>query len=239
MKTTVFITLAAASVMFAQPLVAQQKVPVQFAKGASSATVKGSIKGDVYRDYVLNARAGQNMSVTMTNPDGRAFFNVMSPGSTGEAVFIGSNEGNRFTGPVPGNGATTIRVYQMRATGRRGEVASYSLMIGVNGRPASVSNDALVPGTGFNATATIRCVAEPDKPMSSCKAGVKRTGNGSGTVHISTPDGGSRVITYRNGRPVSSDSENSMNVQRRGDTSIIRIGDVEVYEIVDAFVVGG
>lgn len=121
----------AAVLLAATPVVAQQKVPVQFAKGASSATVKGTLSGDQYRDYVVNARAGQAMTVTLVNPDGRAFFNVLAPGSTGEAVFIGSSEGNSFKGPVPGTGATTVRVYQMRASGRRGEVANYTLTIGI------------------------------------------------------------------------------------------------------------
>lgn len=132
-----FATIATAAI--ATPVVAQQKVPVQFAKGASSATMKGTITGEQYRDYVVNARAGQTMTVTLTNPDGRAYFNVMAPGSTGEAVFIGSTEGNSFKGPVPGTGANTIRVYQMRATGRRGEVANYTLAIGVAGAASSAT----------------------------------------------------------------------------------------------------
>lgn len=228
---------AIAAIGVAAPAAAQQKVPVQFAKGASSATLKGTIKGEQYRDYVVNARAGQTMTVTLTNPDGRAYFNVMAPGSTGEAVFIGSTEGNSFKGPVPGTGANTIRVYQMRATGRRGEVANYTLTIGVGGSAAS--NDAKVAGTGYNATASIRCVAEPGKPMAPCKAGVKRTGNGSGTVHVTTPDGGSRVITFSGGKAVRSDSQAGLSVERRGDVSVVRIGTVEVYEIPDAFVFGG
>jgi hypothetical protein len=126
------IWMAAAMLALAVPAAAQQKVPVQFAKGASSATVKGKLSGDQYRDYLVNARAGQAMTVTLANPDGRAFFNVLPPGSSGEAVFIGSSEGNSFKGPVPGNGATTVRVYQMRASGRRGEVADYTLTIGVH-----------------------------------------------------------------------------------------------------------
>ena len=130
---------ALALALLATPAVAQQKVPVQFAKGASSATLKGSISGDQFRDYLVNARAGQTLSVTLTNPDGRAYFNVLPPGSTGEAVFIGSTEGNSFRGPVTANGNTTVRVYQMRASGRRGEVAAYTLSIGVSGAAAGTA----------------------------------------------------------------------------------------------------
>ena len=35
-----------------------------------------------------------------------------------------------------------------------------------------------VPGTGYHATAKIPCVAEPNKPMSQCDAGVKRAARG-------------------------------------------------------------
>ncbi len=240
MRKTILACSMLSFAVSAVPALAQQRVPVQFAKGASSATMKGTIKGDQYRDYLVNARAGQTMTVTLTNPDGRAFFNVLPPGSADEAVFVGSSSGNSFRGPVPGNGNTTVRVYQMRVTARRGEVANYSLAVGVSGATSSSRpNDARVPGTGYNATAAIRCVAEPDKPMADCQAGVKRTGNGSGTVHVATPDGGSRVITFRNGKAVSSDSQAGIYSERRGDTSIVRVGTVEVYEIPDAFIVGG
>jgi hypothetical protein len=139
---------AASGLLLAVPLAAQQKVPVQFATGASSATVRGTIKGDQFRDYQVNARVGQTLSVTLVNPDGRAFFNVLPPGSTGEAVFVGSTSGNSFKGPAPANGATTVRVYQMRATARRGEVANYSLSIGITGatgagKPVAVKLDDL------------------------------------------------------------------------------------------------
>jgi hypothetical protein len=139
MRTLILAFSALSLAVAAVPALAQQKVPVQFAKGASSATMKGTIKGDQYRDYTVNARAGQTMTVTLSNPDGRAFFNVLPPGSTGEAVFVGSTSGNSFRGPVPGNGATTVRVYQMRATARRGEVANYSLTIGIGGGSSSAA----------------------------------------------------------------------------------------------------
>lgn len=154
------IAVAAVALLVAVPVVAQQKVPVQFSKGSSSTTVKGSIKGEQYRDYLVNARTGQTLSVSMSNPDGRAYFNVMPPGSAGEATFIGSTEGNSYRGPIAGNGNTTVRVYQMRATGRRGEVANYTLSIGVSGgstgggqaaggaRPASVNDLVGSDGVG-------------------------------------------------------------------------------------------
>lgn len=224
------------TLLIGAPLAAQQTVPVQFARGASSTTVKGTIKGDQYRDYLVNARAGQVMTVKMTTSNLAAYFNVLPPGSNGEAQFIGSTSGLNFEGPVQANGNTRIRVYLMRSAARRGETSNYTLAIAVGG---SGTTDAKVAGTDYSATASIRCVAEPDKPMTMCKAGVKRSGNGGGTVHVSTPDGGSRVITFRNGKAVQSDSNAGIYTERRGDTTIVRIGTVEVYEIPDAFIIGG
>ena len=179
MKQVVLAIAALAAFGVAAPVAAQQKVPVQFAKGASSATLKGTIKGEEYRDYVVNARAGQTMTVTLTNPDGRAYFNVMAPGSTGEAVFIGSTEGNSFKGPVPGTGANTIRVYQMRATGRRGEVANYTLAIGIAGSAAAAPAKA-----GYSDLVGARAAGALDEMGRRGFTNVDgfQSGNGSGTI---------------------------------------------------------
>ncbi|WP_164155672.1 hypothetical protein [Sandarakinorhabdus rubra] len=244
MKKALISSIVSVCALIAQPALAQQQTAVTFARGAISTTLKGSIKGNQYRDYIVNARAGQTMTVRLTNPDGRAYFNVMAPGSTGEAVFIGSTQGNNFSGPVPGTGANTVRVYQMRASGRRGATANYTISIGVTGRGAAVggmrpSVDAKVPGTNYNATAEIPCITAAGMAKTRCKAGVMRMAMGEATVEIATADGGQRHIYFKNGRASSSDANAPMRVTRQGDVSIIRIGTVEVYEIVDAFVVGG
>lgn len=234
------IAIAAASgLLVAMPSVAQQKVPVQFAKGATSATVKGTIRGDQFRDYQVNARAGQTLSVTLANPDGRAIFNVLPPGSTGEALFVGSTSGNSFRGPVAANGITTVRVYQMRATARRGETANYSLTIAVSGAAPRASADAKVAGTKYNATADISCVVTPGGPAGACKAGVIRRGQGNATVEMQTPDGGQRSITFTGGKPTGSNAGMPLRSSRDGDITTVRIGATEVYFIPDAFVSGG
>jgi hypothetical protein len=238
MKQVFIAATVAFGLGLAPPVAAQQKVPVQFAKGASSSTIKGTIKGDLFRDYTVNARAGQTMSITLANPDGRAFFNVLPPGSSGEAVFIGSTSGNSFKGPVPGNGATTVRVYQMRATARRGEVASYTLTIGIGGG-ATASTDAKVAGTSYNATATVRCGRNADELTGRCDAGVKRGSNGAASVSLKTPQNGRRTLQFRGTNVVSTDGGVPFQVRRYGDINVISVGQYEVYEIPDALIVGG
>lgn len=225
-----------------QPAVADNGIQtqrVQFAKGANSAVVKGTIKGSQTIDYVLHASQGQSMNVSMATDNGANYFNILAPGETEVAFFNGSVSDNQYEGTLPATGDYKIRVYLMRSAARRNEVANYRLETIVSG-PAhgSTSHDALVPGTGFHATSKVPCVAEPNKPMSQCDAGVKRTPGG-GSVHVTTPDGGSRVITFRDGKVSGTDAGTPFRVERRGDWSIVRIGAVELYEIPDALVFGG
>ena len=212
---------------------------VQFAKGANSATVEGTIKGYQSVDYVLHASQGQSMNVSMATRNTATYFNILAPGETQVAFFNGSVSDNQYEGTLPATGDYKIRVYMMRSAARRNEVADYRLEMIVSG-PAhgSASHDALVPGTSYHATAKIPCVAEPNKPMSPCDAGVKRTAGG-GTVHVTTPDGGSRVITFHDGKVSATDANAPFKTDRRDDWTIVRIGTVEVYEIPDALIFGG
>ena len=107
--------------------------PLQFAKGASSAAVKGSIKGGATIDYKLRAKAGQTMNVALKTSNAANYFNVLPPGSKDVAIFIGSSEGNEWTGAVPSEGEYTIRVYLMRSAARRNETANYTLTVGITG----------------------------------------------------------------------------------------------------------
>ncbi|EGV17627.1 hypothetical protein [Thiocapsa marina] len=105
---------------------------VQFKKGATSATVEDTIKGYQSVDYVLGARAGQSMNVSMATDNSANYFNILAPGKNDEAMFIGSTSGNQFEGILPANGDYKIRVYLMRSAARRGEAANYRLEMIIN-----------------------------------------------------------------------------------------------------------
>ncbi|WP_157090855.1 hypothetical protein [Erythrobacter dokdonensis] len=220
------------------PVIAQHVEQIHFARGATGTTIDGTIVGREYVDYQVGLSAGQMFAVSLQERGGSPYFNIIEPGAGDVAIYNSSVNGQQFEARTTQGGTYTIRVYQMRAQGRRGERASYRLTVSATGRGASHSSDALVSGTPYHATAMIRCVAEPDRPMANCNAGVVRRGS-SATVHIDTPDGGERTILFRGGRAVSSDSEAGIYVERRGDSSVVNIGTVEVYEIPDAFVMGG
>jgi hypothetical protein len=108
---------------------------VQFARGASSSTIRGVIRGYQTVDYILGARQGQTLTVALRTSNRSAYFNVL-PVRGDEAIFNGSIRGPRYTGRLPQTGDYRIRVYLMRNAARRGEQASFSLDVGISGIPA-------------------------------------------------------------------------------------------------------
>jgi hypothetical protein len=238
-KTLVWV-LAAVGLLLAWPASAQQETVVAFAKGAGSATLKGSIKGDQDHSYFVEAQTGQTMTVKLAATKGSAEMNVWAPGND-TAISLGADDPYNVTVVLPASGRYKVQVYQMRASARRGETANYALTIGVTGgaSAAKQSHDALVAGTKYHATADISCVTTPGSKPAACKAGVIRKGGGNAVVEMQTPDGGQRRITFTGGKATGSDASANMIATRDGDITTVRIGAVEVYLIPDAFVFGG
>ena len=143
--------LVTAPAVLAEGAIREQQV--QFKKGESGTTIKGSIKGDQTVDYKLRANAGQTMVVKFKPSNASAYFNVLPPGSD-EAIFIGSTSGNDFSGNLVASGEYTIRVYLMRNAARRNESAKYTLDIGVSG-------DAKKSGAAAPAAATTAASLTP------------------------------------------------------------------------------
>jgi len=229
--------------------------PLRFAKGASSATVKGTLKGGQTIDYKVGAKAGQSMTVGLKTTNGANYFNVLPPGSNDVAVFVGSTGGNDWTGQLDADGTYTIRLYLMRSAARRNEVANYTLAVGITGaaakaqaKPAaaaaSTPDTAMRAGEGrFDATGDVRCAQAKGQPMSQCAFGVARAGGGTATVAITRPDGRKRFIFFDKGKATGADlSQADGNVQfrarRQAGDYLIEIGD-ERYEIFEAVVFGG
>lgn len=109
--------------------VAQTRVTtVQFERGTDSISISDQIKGRESIDYLLSAKAGQAMVVSLESSNRFTYFNIMPPG-TDVAIFVGSTLGNRFEGILPATGDYTVRVYLVRAAARRDEKASFTLEI--------------------------------------------------------------------------------------------------------------
>ena len=236
------LTLSAPAPVSAQPAPPRQ-VRVTFAKGASSATVKGQMKGDADVDYVVRAAAGQTLSVTLKASNRSNYFNVLPPGSADVAMHV-AQDGQPYTGLLPTDGDYNVRVYLMRSAARRNEVSNYELTISVTGHalaPLPASKDALVPGTPFHASASITCLPMPygDPKPQQCEAFVIRRGT-DGTATVEIPSKGfTRRILFVQGKPVASDSSEKMTVTRQGDVTTVKFESGEYYEIVEALVIGG
>jgi hypothetical protein len=119
---------------------------VEFARGAESAVVEGSITGYETVDYLLGASAGQSMNVSMATDNTSNYFNVLAPGETEVAMFIGSTAGNQFEGVLPATGDYTVRVYLMRNAARRNEVANYRLEMIIAAAEAASSGGTTMGG---------------------------------------------------------------------------------------------
>lgn len=129
---TVSAALLALPATTATAQVAAERVErVQFARGASSATVRGRIRGYQMVDYLVNARAGQQMTVEFASRGRFTYFLVRAPGSE-DNLFDGSTSGNSARLTLEESGNYRIRVFLMRNAARRGESSNYSLNIRVS-----------------------------------------------------------------------------------------------------------
>ncbi|MGZ8273171.1 MAG: hypothetical protein ACXWUM_04590 [Burkholderiaceae bacterium] len=244
---TVALLLAMGAVVTPEALAAAEAgathgKPVQFAKGKSSAQVRGSIKGERDAAYTVNARAGQTLAVSLTSANGSLNFNINAPGSN-ESMFIGSVQGAKASVVLPADGSYVVQVYLMRNAARRNESASYTLDVAVTGQPLPplpVSQDALVPGTRFHATAAVPCQTLGSEASATCNAFVTRRGrDGSATVELRGPNGLGRNVLFVKGQPVASDSAQPMTSSRQGDLTTVRLGSDERYDVPDALLTGG
>lgn len=250
MKTMTTLALAAFAVLALAGSVQAGEVPaaprkerVVFAKGVSSATIKGTLKGGADVDYLLRAAAGQTLTVKLQGTNPQNDFNVLPPGSTDVAMFVSNITGARsWSGVLPADGDYAIRVYLMRPAARRNESSNYTLTVAVTGeplRPLPAARDAKIAGTAYHATAKVPCALPYQPDVKSCDAGVVRRGkDGTATVEVIGPTGVQRRILFVQGKLAASDGMEAPSASRRGDVTTVEVGS-ERYEVPDAFLNGG
>lgn len=244
---TLRVSLALGLLAIALPTLAEiQSVPVQFDKGRSSANLSGSLKGEQIVDYLLRARAGQTMNVVFSPSNASAYFNVLPPGSQGEAIFIGSSEGNEWHGTLPADGEYRVRTYLMRSAARRNESSSYTLAIGITAASAvdAGTSHSQRAGQGeFDARGSIPCARFQGQPMSTCTFAVALDPGGNPSVKVMFADGHVRFIRFENGQArdadlSQADGDMSLSASKEAGLYLIRAGQ-ERYEIPEALVFGG
>lgn len=107
---------------------AQSKVRVKFAKGASSSTVKGTIAGYKYIDYIIRAKSGQTMSIKLTSANAACSF-AMFYSDMKEVE--DANDVQEFSRNVDVDDDYIVRVLLPRSAARRKESAIFSLKISI------------------------------------------------------------------------------------------------------------
>lgn len=117
-------------------LPAQEVVPIRFAPGTSRATINGTVQGHGYIDYVLGAKAGQEMTATLTvsgtNGHGAAFFNILPAGKDFGGPYVGSTDDDSTAEVIlPEDGDWAIRVYLMGNDRDADKTVGYSIDVTV------------------------------------------------------------------------------------------------------------
>jgi heat shock protein HslJ len=135
---------------------------------------------------------------------------------------------------------------QQLGGGPRGYVDAEYLKpaISPNGSAAMGPDDsALRAGQGnFDASGSLSCALSADQPMAECGFGGARSGGGYAAVIVTKPDGRSRAIFFRMGRPIGADvseaeGHGEFSATKEGNLQRIRIGN-ERYGTPDAVVLG-
>ena len=244
--------LIATGLLVSAPLAMADKVTterVKFASGTSGASIDGKIMGHDTMQYLVGASGGQAMTVSLATKSTSTYFNIFAPDKkpgADEAMFAGDRDGSTFQGKLPATGDYLIQVYLFRSAARKNETAVFTLDVEIKAADATADGaggDTKVAGTDFNATGSMPCAREAGQPMGSCEFGVIREGNGKGSITISWPDGGSRVIFFEAGKPVGYDESEAdggakMTVEQNADLFMVKIGK-QRFEFPDAVINGG
>lgn len=105
-------------------------VRVQFASGTTGATITDRITGRESVNYVLGARDGQFLTVSLRPDNQSADFNVYIPGRGpgDEALFSSDAGGREYRGQLYVSGDHTVSVFLNRNAARQGETANYDIV---------------------------------------------------------------------------------------------------------------
>lgn len=215
---------------------------VSFSKEGKSATLIGRIKGYDYIDYLVPARAGQTLKVSLKGSHRANYFNLLPPNSSDVAMVSGEWSHNQANSLLPDDGIYTIRVFLIRAAARRNETSHFSLAVSIDGQALGAltdNDDSLVPKTRYHAQSQVQC-RPPYSQLRVCDIGVIRRGrDGTATVELTWEMTGLRRILFVKGQPVSTDTTSVMSVDRNEHGWRVSFDGDESYEIPEAIVFGG
>ena len=114
--------------LFSTNISAQSKVRVRFAKGTTSTTIKGTVAGYKYVDYIIGAKSGQTMSVNLKASNAACSFVMFYSDlkNVDEATEV-----TEITRNVDVDDNYIVRVLLPRSAARRKESSTFSLKISI------------------------------------------------------------------------------------------------------------
>lgn len=126
---TIVLLIGCAAIFLPSPANAQKGMvitkSVRFAKGKSSAVVKSGAQDYTTYAYTLQAKEGQEMTVSVSSPNDNVRFTVFSPGGLG--AFSGEEDLTEWTDMLPKTGTYKIMVFSTSDVG----ASAYKLKISV------------------------------------------------------------------------------------------------------------
>lgn len=247
---TIFCALTASAPTLAQDGRSER---IEFPEGASETTIRDSIEGRQFVDYLVRARAGQEMQVILETDHLANYFNIYEPGTRPQfdaAIYVGSIHGPSYAGTLPSDGDYLIRVYLMRSAGRRGEIAGYALTIKITGEPIaaptyrapsalSYAGQLLDWPARIDAKGYIPCSSRSGALDAQCEFRVLRNRSGA-TIYVVKPDTQTAVrLLYFETDRFSTNDEAELSWTRRDDNWGVGVSGEEFYLVPDALIWGG
>lgn len=92
---------------------------------------------------------------------------------------------------------------------------------------------ALAPATEPASAFEIPCARYVGQPMTRCRAESKRGAGGVVEVLVTWPDGGTRMLQFRDGTPAGTNGRGEFRYVREGGLNMIRVGVSERFEITE------
>lgn len=238
------VMLTCASVLISNPLQAQQRQTKRLSipTGKTSVSATGSITGYQDIDYIVNAAAGQTMTVTLKTNKTSNYFLVYGPNDSETAIYNSDAGEQTWTSTLQQSGDHVVRVYLYRNAARNNVKANFTVTVTVK-NSAGKSGDAKVAGTKFNATSIINAALTPDVAIGTTKAdvGVIRYANGDAELHITNAKKQQRIFRFSKGEFTCTFPEGWKVETARNDRDewIVSVNGQEFYQIPDAVITGG
>lgn len=108
---------------------AQGKERVRFPRGTHGTSVKGTVRGYVYRDYLVGVSAGQGIDISLDASEPSTVFSIVTPEG---GDLLEASETTSYHGTLITSGDYRVRVLMVSSAARRkGSVSNYTLKIAV------------------------------------------------------------------------------------------------------------